>query len=69
MPPEYLRSGIMSSKNDIFSLGVIIIKMMAGLTGMLRYCEMAPERFINLVRKLYVLFVTFVLHARPLYLS
>ncbi|KAM0907126.1 hypothetical protein ACQ4PT_016330 [Festuca glaucescens] len=30
MPPEYIRDGIITPKNDIFSLGVIIIEVITG---------------------------------------
>lgn len=66
MPPEYIREGIISIKNDIYSLGVIIIKMTAGQLGVSRLHAMAPKEFIDHVSKLYA-FVTFVLHAAPIY--
>ncbi|CAL5009280.1 unnamed protein product [Urochloa decumbens] len=49
MPPEYINDGVVSNKFDVFSLGVIIIKMLAGNTGYDRRHEMPPERFIEFV--------------------
>ncbi|WVZ97774.1 hypothetical protein U9M48_043287 [Paspalum notatum var. saurae] len=49
MPPEYINSGDISPKFDVFSLGIIIIKIMAGNTGYSRSVEMPPEQFIELV--------------------
>ncbi|CAL5004701.1 unnamed protein product [Urochloa decumbens] len=49
MPPEYINDGVVSNKFDVFSLGVIIIKMLAGNTGYYRHHEMPPERFIEFV--------------------
>ncbi|CAO2145351.1 unnamed protein product [Urochloa humidicola] len=49
MPPEYINGGVISNKSDVFSLGVIIIKMLAGNTGYYRHHEMPPERFIEFV--------------------
>lgn len=51
MPPEYINNGFISEKFDVFSLGVIIIKMMAGNTGHVSCFEMSPKEFIELVRK------------------
>jgi serine/threonine protein kinase len=52
MPPEYINDGVISNKFDVFSLGVIIIKMLAGNTGYDRRHEMPPERFMEFVRKI-----------------
>ncbi|XBI51757.1 cysteine-rich receptor-like protein kinase 44 [Aegilops tauschii subsp. strangulata] len=51
MPPEYINNGFISEKFDVFSLGVIIIKMMAGNTGHVSCFEMSPKEFIELVSK------------------
>ena len=51
MPPEYVDIGFISNKYDVFSLGVIIIKMMAGNMGYSRCFKMSPKEFIELVRK------------------
>ncbi|KAF6998436.1 hypothetical protein CFC21_014558 [Triticum aestivum] len=49
MPPEYLSRGLISKKFDVFSLGVIIIKIIAGNMGFPRSSEMSPNQFIALV--------------------
>ncbi|XP_044329753.1 cysteine-rich receptor-like protein kinase 26 isoform X2 [Triticum aestivum] len=49
MPPEYIDSGLISEKFDVFSLGVIIIKMLSGNMSYFRCSEMSPEQFIELV--------------------
>ncbi|CAM0877148.1 unnamed protein product [Alopecurus aequalis] len=49
MPPEYIDHRLISKKFDVFSFGVIIIKMVAGNTGYFRCSEMSPEEFIELV--------------------
>lgn len=49
MPPEYIDSGIISNKFDVFSLGSIIIRMMDGHGGPYRYSEMSPNQFIEYV--------------------
>lgn len=49
MPPEYVNSCLISKKFDVFSLGVIIIKILAGNNGYDNCSEMSPEEFIELV--------------------
>ncbi|KAL6905913.1 hypothetical protein ACP4OV_003514 [Aristida adscensionis] len=49
MPPEYIDGGYISNKFDVFSLGVIIIKILAGNKGYYRYSDTSPEQFIELV--------------------
>ncbi|XP_062205609.1 probable serine/threonine-protein kinase At1g01540 [Phragmites australis] len=49
MPPEYVNDGYMSNKFDVFSLGVIIIDIMAGNSGYSRRSEMSPKQFVELV--------------------
>ena len=56
LPPEYINRHVVSNKLDIFSLGVIIIKIMAGPAGYSRSADLSSEEFIDLVRK-YVAFV------------
>lgn len=51
MPPEYVESGFVSKKFDVFSLGVVIIKMMAGNMGYFRCAEKSPKDFIEHVGK------------------
>ncbi|XP_037457454.1 uncharacterized protein LOC119328581 isoform X3 [Triticum dicoccoides] len=63
MPPEYVDIGFISNKYDVFSLGVIIIKMMAGNMGYSRCFKMSPKEFIELVSESW----TKRLHAKPGY--
>jgi serine/threonine protein kinase len=57
-PPEYIERGMISVKFDIFSLGVIIIKIMAGRMGYFKIVDMSSEQFIELVRKIVVFIET-----------
>uniref|UniRef100_A0ACD6AB74 Uncharacterized protein n=1 Tax=Avena sativa TaxID=4498 RepID=A0ACD6AB74_AVESA len=50
-PPEFIRSNLISNKFDIFSLGVVIIKMMAGRMGYSKSTEMSSSEFTKLVQK------------------
>lgn len=52
MPPEYIHRQTISPKFDVFSLGVIIIRMMAGKKGYFDCVDTPPEEFIKLVRKI-----------------
>ncbi|CAM0958793.1 unnamed protein product [Alopecurus aequalis] len=49
MPPEYLFKQVVSKKLDIFSLGVIITKIIAGLRGPIRSDDMPRQDFIDQV--------------------
>ncbi|KAM3373273.1 hypothetical protein ACQJBY_019961 [Aegilops geniculata] len=49
MPPEYIDGGHISKKFDVFSLGVIILRMMAGNKGYFRCSKTPPKHFIDLV--------------------
>ncbi|KAM3345571.1 hypothetical protein ACQJBY_020204 [Aegilops geniculata] len=49
VPPEYIDAAMITVKFDIFSLGVIIIKIMTGPKGYFRSAEMSPREFIELV--------------------
>ncbi|KAM0909156.1 hypothetical protein ACQ4PT_014977 [Festuca glaucescens] len=49
LPPEYINHNLVSNKLDIFSLGVIIIKIMTGHAGYSLSAEMPSEEFIDLV--------------------
>lgn len=49
LPPEYIEKKLISKKLDIFSMGVIIIKIMTGDTGYHKCAKMSSEEFINLV--------------------
>ncbi|XP_066359547.1 cysteine-rich receptor-like protein kinase 43 isoform X5 [Miscanthus floridulus] len=50
LPPEYIRFGKITKKNDIFSLGVVMIKIIAGPRGRKRSAEMPPQEFIDQVQ-------------------
>ena len=39
MPPEYVNEGKISSKNDVFSLGLVMIEIMTALAGHSNYVE------------------------------
>ncbi|KAJ1276107.1 hypothetical protein BS78_05G188700 [Paspalum vaginatum] len=49
MPPEYINDAYVSKKFDVYSLGVIIIKIMDGNKGRSRLSEMGNEKFIEFV--------------------
>ena len=50
MPPEFIDRKIISKEFDIFSLGVVIIQIVAGREGRNK-CEYVPsEEFADLVR-------------------
>ncbi|XP_051205718.1 G-type lectin S-receptor-like serine/threonine-protein kinase SRK [Lolium perenne] len=50
IPPEYINEGLISIKFDIFSLGVLIIKiMMTRRDGYFRSAEMSSQQFVDLV--------------------
>jgi hypothetical protein len=51
MPPEYVGNKIRSTKFDIFSLGVVLLEIMAGPTARTRIGDMPPKKFTGLVRK------------------
>ncbi|XP_071675817.1 uncharacterized protein [Lolium perenne] len=47
IPPEYIDAGLISIKFDIFSLGVVIIKMMTGQDGYFRPAEISSQQFAD----------------------
>ncbi|XP_047043160.1 receptor like protein kinase S.2-like [Lolium rigidum] len=49
LPPEFLSKKIISTKFDIFSLGVVMTKIIAGPGGPAKYSEMARQEFIDQV--------------------
>ncbi|KAM0913778.1 hypothetical protein ACQ4PT_011948 [Festuca glaucescens] len=51
LPPEYICNNLVSNKFDIYSLGVVIIKIMAGRAGYFNCAEMSSEEFTNLVQE------------------
>jgi serine/threonine protein kinase len=53
IPPECLGgSTVISSKFDVFSLGVVIINIMTGPKAYFRIDDMSSQEFIELVREL-----------------
>lgn len=54
MPPEYIQDQVISKKFDIFSLGVIILKIMVGHMGYLDINDMGPQEVIDHVTILLV---------------
>ncbi|VAH40198.1 unnamed protein product [Triticum turgidum subsp. durum] len=51
LPPEHINGRVISNKLDIFSLGVIIIKIIAGPTGYSKSAEISSQQFIELVHR------------------
>jgi hypothetical protein len=50
---EFLHGNIISSKFDIFSLGVVMIKIIGGNEAYSRSAEMRHEEFLDLVWNLF----------------
>ncbi|XBI03954.1 hypothetical protein VPH35_132312 [Triticum aestivum] len=50
LPPEYICNNLISNKFDIFSLGVVIIKIMAGHAGYFNSANMSSQEFSNVVQ-------------------
>ncbi|KAF7069292.1 hypothetical protein CFC21_074946 [Triticum aestivum] len=51
LPPEYLFGHIVSKKLDVFSLGVVITKIIAGPKGHTRSAEMPYQEFLDQVHQ------------------
>ncbi|CAL4984393.1 unnamed protein product [Urochloa decumbens] len=51
MPPEYIERHKITKKFDIFSLGIIIIQIVAGPKGYTKSDEMPSQQFIELVHE------------------
>nr|XP_051206657.1 putative cysteine-rich receptor-like protein kinase 16 isoform X8 [Lolium perenne] len=49
IPPEYIDRGLISTKFDIFSLGVLIIKIMMGQEAYFRIDDMSSQEFVDFV--------------------
>ncbi|XP_051209115.1 uncharacterized protein [Lolium perenne] len=49
IPPEYINGGLISTKFDIFSLGVLVIKIMMGQEAYFTIDEMSSQEFADLV--------------------
>jgi len=67
MPPELINENMISVKNDIFSLGVVIMEIMMGSTGYSQFKEMSSREdnekiFIDLVRNDLFLFIKTGVH-------
>ncbi|XP_051197740.1 cysteine-rich receptor-like protein kinase 44 isoform X1 [Lolium perenne] len=63
-PPEFMDHRIISNKFDIFSLGVVIIKMMAGPDGHSESTEMSSDEFTKLVQEYWTSGIIEPLHQR-----
>jgi serine/threonine protein kinase len=46
-PPEYIEQKYVSNKFDIFSLGVVMIEIIAGSEGYHKAAEMLSQEFID----------------------
>ncbi|XP_037441877.1 receptor-like cytoplasmic kinase 176 isoform X4 [Triticum dicoccoides] len=51
MPPEYINRFHITPKFDVFSLGVTIIKIIAGHQGYSKFADMSSQEFIQLVHE------------------
>ena len=51
LPPEYRNGGKISEKNDVFSLGVVMIDIMEGPEGYSLFYEMGATDFKEQVTK------------------
>ncbi|KAI4974231.1 hypothetical protein ZWY2020_047511 [Hordeum vulgare] len=54
LPPEYISTRQITPKFDVFSLGVIILQIMAGKQSYIKCADIPPEEFIELVYELWV---------------
>ncbi|CAL5032475.1 unnamed protein product [Urochloa decumbens] len=50
-PPEYIERGEISEKFDIYSLGVVIIRIVSGQKGYFKYQDMTSDEFIDHVQR------------------
>ncbi|KAM0829573.1 hypothetical protein ACQ4PT_066796 [Festuca glaucescens] len=51
MPPEYIQRREITSKHDIFSLGVIIVRIVAGEEGYSKCTHMSSQEFLQHVQE------------------
>ncbi|KAM0870803.1 hypothetical protein ACQ4PT_039790 [Festuca glaucescens] len=51
LPPEFIEHNVISKMFDIFSLGVVMIKIIAGPSGRTKSAEMPRENFIDQVHR------------------
>jgi len=56
LPPEYIKFQLLSPAFDIFSLGIIITKIMMGRERYHDIADMPPRKLVKLVR-IYVIFL------------
>ena len=49
MPPEFIKDRHISEKYDVYSLGVIIMQIIAGPLGRNIFSEMSPPNFVERV--------------------
>ncbi|VAI68370.1 unnamed protein product [Triticum turgidum subsp. durum] len=54
MPPEYISKRQITPKFDVFSLGVIILQIMAGRESYIKCADIPPEEFIKLIYEIWV---------------
>lgn len=47
MPPEYIEKYEITSKFDVFSLGVLIIRIIAGDEGYYKRANMSSQEFVE----------------------
>lgn len=50
LPPEFIDNQIISREYDIYSLGVIIMQIITGVTSFSDFADMEPQEFIEHVR-------------------
>ena len=52
MPPEFVNKQVVSKKFDIFSLGVVITKIISGPRGHTRSAEIPFQEFLDQVKSI-----------------
>ena len=55
LPPEFINHQVISKEYDIYSLGVIITKIITGITGYSDVADMGAQEFVEHVRICYFL--------------
>ncbi|KAL6643591.1 hypothetical protein ACP70R_018357 [Stipagrostis hirtigluma subsp. patula] len=50
-PPEFIEGGVVSDKFDVFSLGVVMLEIVAGPMGHTKTADMSPGEFVDLTAK------------------
>jgi serine/threonine protein kinase len=53
LPPEFINFQVISKEYDIYSLGVIITKIITGITGYSDVADMGAQEFVEHVRICY----------------